>query len=352
MQKSILYYIFIFFCAPLVSLGQITLESTDMTVIGDEILRYVDTIPVYGPGNAGANQTWDFSNAQNDTLNNTSVVTVASTPYSSTFGSSDYSMTNDNLSFLYFNHNAGIMNTTGAAGDLLGTGEIIEAPFTDYLTLHQFPRTFMSTFDDTYAFEAEADGAAFNVHRIRLDHSGHVFDTTDAYGTLITPTGTYQALRVKSVDFTTDVIEVQLSEFIPIWTNFATVVDTSVSYSWHAKEEMLAIAEMSFDSIGNPSRFVYSTVAPVSSVGIVNEKSQADISLYPQPAQNEFFVNGLNLAANYYAEIYSMDGRLVKRERLFSNRISTSELPCGVYLLRLESQNGEARQQLKLVVRR
>lgn len=359
MQKSILGFIlFNLFCVPVVSFGQISLESSDMTSIGDQILRYVDTIPVFGPGGDGPNQVWDFSNAQNDTVNNTSVVTVAASGYSGTFGSSDYSMTNNSSSYLFFNHDANTMVTTGAAGDLLNLGSIIETPFSDPLLLHEFPRNYGSNFDDTYAFETETDGTGINIpligepYRIRLTHDGHVYDTTDAYGTLITPTGTYDAIRVKTVDFTTSVIEYRLcsTPIICPWLSLPTIIDTSVSYTWHAKEEMLAIAEMSFDSLGNPSRFVYSSVEPVTTVGI-QEQAQNNISIYPQPAQNEVFVKDLNLAANNYAEIYSMDGRLVKREMLLSNRISTSELPSGIYLLRLKNQNGVGRKQLRLVVR-
>ena len=43
--------------------AQITILSTDLTSIGDVIARHTDTVPTYGPGNAGPNQTWDFSDA-------------------------------------------------------------------------------------------------------------------------------------------------------------------------------------------------------------------------------------------------------------------------------------------------
>ncbi len=361
MHKTILSYsLAILFFSPFVSIAQITLESSDMTSIGDQILRYVDTIPVFGPGGDGPNQVWDFSNAQNDTVNNTSVVTVAASGYSGTFGSSDYSMTNNSSSYLFFNHDANTMVTTGAAGDLLNLGSIIETPFSDPLLLHEFPRNYGSNFDDTYAFETETDGAGINIplvgepYRIRLTHDGHVYDTTDAYGTLITPTGTYDAIRVKTVDFTTSVIEYRLcsTPVICPWLSLPTIIDTSVSYTWHAKEEMLAIAEMSFDSIGNPSRFVYSSVAPVTTVGIHDNESQSEVKLYPQPAQDEVYISQLDFTAGVYASVYSMDGRLIIRKRLQDNRISTSELPSGIYLLHLENQYKENGKRLKLVVRR
>lgn len=331
-------------------LGQITLLSSDMATIGDHIVRYVDTIPTYGPGGSGANQTWDFSGAVNDTVNNTDVVSSGSTPYASTFSNTSYAMTNNSSSYLYFTQTGGNVYTNGAAGDLLGTGEIIEAPFSDALVLHVFPRTYGSYFNDTYAFQAEADGTPWGVERIRLTHSGHVYDTTDAYGTLITPTGTYDALRVKSTDYTTDVIEVQLFPFPAIFTPFATVQDTSVSYSWHAKDEKLAIAEFTYDSIGNPARFVYSTVPPVTTVGI-GEASANSFTVYPQPASDQLCFKGIeNSSAGRNIEVFSCTGALVKRQGFNSTCLDVSDLKPGMYILRIISAEGILEQTEKFLI--
>ncbi len=343
-------FAFTFLGASFNSQGQIALTSTDLTSIGDQITRYSDTVPTYGPGAAGAGVTWDFSGAINDTASVTSVVSVGSTPFASQFSGSDYAMTGGADSYLYFIHNANTMITTGAAGDLLGTGEQIQAVFTDPLILHQFPRTYQSNFNDTYQFQAEADGASFGVYRIRLTHTGNVFDTTDAYGTLITPTGTYDALRVKSTDFTTDVIEVKLAQFLP-WTNFTTVMDTSVTYSWHAKEEKLAIAEFAFDSVGDPARFTYSAVPPISTVDVANYETDTELRLYPQPAAEELFIQGLNPNANHRADVFSIDGKLIRTETLTSNSLYVADLRSGMYFLRITLADGTHKEPLKFIVR-
>ena len=335
---------------PSLSIAQISLESSDLTSIGDVITRYTDTVPAYGPGGEGPNQTWDFSNAVPEDTAVTTVVSVASTGFSSEFPSSDYAMTGAGNSYLFFEHDASSMTSTGAAGDLLETGEIIETPFSDPLLVHEFPRTYGSTFDDTYAFQADADGAAFDVYRIRLTHNGHVYDTTDAFGTLITPTGTYDALRIKSVDFTTSEIEVQLNALFPVWVPFTTVEDTSTTYTWHAKEEMLAIAEMAFDSVGNPARFTYSAVPPVTTVSVSNQQEEADISVYPQPANDFLYLKGLNDFYNYTSEIISIDGRIVARNPLGSTRIAVSNLSRGMYILRLISTDGKHEKPIRFLI--
>ena len=335
------------------SQAQITLLSTDLTSIGDEITRYGDTIPTYGPGAAGAAVTWNFSAAINDTTAITHVVTVASTGFSSVFASSDYAMQGATDSYLFFTHDANSYTTTGAAGDLLNTGEQIESPFSDPLTLHQFPRTYGSHFDDTYAFITEADGAGLPtpipVYRVKLTHTGHVFDTTDAYGTLITPTGTYDALRVKSVDFTTDILEYKLFAFSQ-WAVLSTTIDTSTSYSWHAKEEMLAIAEYSYDTIGNPKQFTYSAVPPVTTVGIVDVDEEIPFTLYPQPASNQLFIKGLNQTGNHRAEIFGIDGKMIRIEALIGNSLNLNGLKSGMYILRIILADGARLEPMKFII--
>lgn len=330
--------------------GQITIESSDLTSVGDVITRYIDTIPTYGPGGAGANQVWDFSAAVREDTAITTVLATSATPYNSTFANSTYAMKGDAASYLYFTHTSSNLFTDGAAGDLLGDGQIIETPFTDDLVLHVFPRQFGNYFNDTYGFEAEADGAAFNVYRIRLIQSGHVYDTTDAYGTLITPTGTYDALRVKSTDFSNTIIEVQLNQFLPFWTPFSNTTDTTISYSWHAKEEKLAIAEFSYDSIGNPRQFVFSAVPPVTTVGVADAEKENNIQVYPQPATDQLFIKGLNQSSNHLAQVYSVDGKMVRNETIYENRLSVLGLQSGMYVLRITTSDGRHQEALKFIV--
>jgi hypothetical protein len=335
------------------SQAQISLLSTDLTSVGDQITRYTDTIPTYGPGAAGAGVTWDFSSAINDTTAVTNVVTVASTGFASTFPTANYAMRGVADSYLFFTHDANSMTTTGAAGDLLNTGQQIESPFSDALTLHQFPRTYGSHFADTYAFITEADGAGIPtpipVNRVRLTHTGHVYDTTDAYGTLITPTGTYDAIRVKSVDFTTDILEYKLFSFSQ-WAVLSTTVDTSTTYSWHAKEEKLAIAEFAFDSLDNPARFTYSAVLPVTTVGIADAGAVSQLHVYPQPATDQLFIKGLNQNGNHRAELYSIDGKMIRNEVLVQNSLNVNGLKSGMYILRIIMADGTAREPMKFIV--
>jgi hypothetical protein len=257
-----------------------------MPSVGDYIPRKSDTMTVLpGPGGSGPNQVWNFTTLSNFVITeNTTVVSVASTPNGNQFGSSNMAMTNDNASYLYFNKNAQSFSTQGLSGDLLGTG-VINAVFNPDLTLHQFPRTFGSNFSDTYGINVTVPGQAINplISQINFKRTSLVHDTTDAWGQLTTPHGTYDVLRIHTMEVFSDSIWVQ-PIFPPSWSLVSTSTDTTHSYSWVGKGGKLAIAEMSFDTLGLPKIFKW-TELPGIGVGL--EESSVDIlEIYPNPCEN------------------------------------------------------------------
>jgi hypothetical protein len=255
-----------------------------MPSVGDNIPRKSDTMTVLpGPGGSGPNQTWNFTATSNYVITeNTSVVSVASTPNGNQFGNSNMAMTNDNASYLYFNKSAQSFTTQGFSGDLLGTG-VINAVFNPDLTLHQFPRSFGSSFNDTYVIDVIVPGAAINplVSQIRFKRSSIVHDTTDAWGQITTPHGTYDVLRIHTTDTYTDSVWA-LPIFPPTWSLVSTSSDVSNSYSWVGKGGKLAIAEMSFDTLGVPKIFKW-TELPGIGVGVSENISITNA--YPNPVQ-------------------------------------------------------------------
>ena len=59
--------------------AQIQITSADMPIVGDEIVRYLDTLPDFSPGGSGPDQAWDFSAAIQDTEQVNTYVDPAST---------------------------------------------------------------------------------------------------------------------------------------------------------------------------------------------------------------------------------------------------------------------------------
>lgn len=319
-MKKLLPIILPFFSLAVTAQSPISILSTDMAQIGDVINRKADTMTVLtGPGPAGPNQTWvmtNLSSSVNDEI--TSVVTVASTPYASSFSTSNVAMTNDNVSYIYMNRSNSTLTTQGGAGDLLLLGSIITAPLSPDLTLHNFPRNYNNNFSDNYATDITIAGSIISplVSQIRYKRIGVVKDTTDGWGTITTPVGTYNTLRVKRVDFSTDSIWIK-PVFPPTWSLYSNKKDTSYSYTWLAKETKLAVAELGYDSLDQPKTFKWSLIPPLS-VSIDENVSSLKSEVYPIPASdyiNLRFGNDL-IEDEYFFTVYDALGKILMTEEI------------------------------------
>ena len=331
--------------------AQISYLASDLPVIGEQITRYRDTIAQYGLGPSGPNQQWSFPAPVIRETFTTSIVSPASTPNPSIFPSSNLAMTNDNVSYLYFSTSANSMLATGTAGDLLQNGSTVEVPFSNPLTVHNLPRNYDDASEDTYYFEAIAynisvpvGGLPLSVYAARLRHYGHVYDSTDGFGQITTPVGTYDCLRVKSTDHTVDSVWTKLFSFIPTWSlqPSLTGTDTSISYSWIGKESGLALAELSFDTLDNPKNFTWTSVLPLTT-GIAATESN-EIQVFPQPSTGKFSATWSDNKGFRLAEVFATDGRKVIAMNITNaNRLDfdLEALPSGVYLLQPSGADGK-----------
>lgn len=338
---------------PAVSVAQITIVETDMAQVGDIIHRNIDTLAVVTPGNAGANQTWDLSNAVAHQTETTSAVAPSTTPFASGFSASNLALTTDNSSYLYFTQNSSSLVADGIGGDLIGTGSPLTVPFNPSMLVRNFPLTYGSTFTDTYGMDVTTSGSAFGVSQIRYKRVASVADTTDGWGTLSTPDGTYSALRTKHIEYLKDSIWAQLFPFGPFQL-FTNTNDTVVSYNWFAKESKLAVAELTVDSLGNPLQLTW--FAPT--VGIENGISaQINAEIYPIPANNEINIriSENEKAGVYVFSIYSLDGKLLISEKLNlqgnkAQTFSISKLCVGNYIWSLTNESDLQQTKGKLSV--
>lgn len=332
--------------------AQIAIEFDDLPLPGDVITRYSDTIPAYGPGPSGPDQVWDMSMALTHVTTTTTVSTAAGTPFASAFATSDLAMTNDGTSFLYFRAQLSSLEATGFGGDPLGNGEQVSVPFNPTLLVHQLPRTYGSTFTDNYYFQAIVDGSAFGVHSVRLRHRGEVRDTTDGHGTLITPAGTYQTLRVKSTEYSVDSVWFRLLAFAP-WTLLDAFRDTAVTYSWLAKETKLAVAEMNFDSLGAPARFIHSSIPPSITTAVPDQAGHGVPVLWPVPATDNVVLRLSDPATYSHLQVTTMDGRIIHEQVLGDAdtvQWNVSRWSSGLYWVRVFARQGGPPRVMRMVV--
>lgn len=322
--------------------AQITLDMNDLPIVGDYIPRKSDTMTVLaGPGGSGPNQTWNFTSLSTYVISeNTNVVSVGSTPNGSSFPGSNMAFSNDNVNFLYFNSNANTFSTQGFSGDLLGTGSPITATFSPELTLHQFPRTFGSSFTDTYGIDVTFPGGSINpiLSQIHFKRSSIVQDTTDAWGQITTPNGTYDVLRIHTTEIFTDSIWA-LPIFPPTWSLVSTNQNTSHSYSWVGKGGKLAIAEMSFDTLGIPKIFKW-TELPGIGVGEV-ELEAKKINVFPNPFHETLYIASNQVSEIQIFDIYGKELEFTMSEQQNLFALTLKSLPPGSYWIKIKDDEGK-----------
>lgn len=330
--------------------AQITYTSADAAQVGDVVIRRADTLTTITPGLSGANVTWTLTNAIPHIAETTQVILPAATPYAASFTNSNMAMTNDNKNYLFFNKSANDFIATGIAGDLLNTGGTIVAPLNPTLTANIFPSTYGTVFQDNYGMDVTTSGSAFGVNSVRFKRAGVLSDTIDGWGNLTTPVGSYQALRAKHTDRTIDTTWIKLTSFTP-WTVYSTKKDTTISYSWLAKNGKLAIAELAFDTLGQPKKFTWSTVTPTTE--LTDKQLSYQPQVYPNPA-NGYFEYQLpeSISPSGILQVENNLGQVIYREAVtnYTTIVRLDKVQAGIYTVRLLTNSSQHFPAIRLVV--
>jgi PKD repeat protein len=246
--------------------AQITIVSTDLPTAPRVLNNAVDTVPVgFSAGPKGANQTWNFAGLVQDIAETSTHALPSSTPYSSDFPGTTNAITPDNVNYGYFTNTSTAFTAKGLAGPLLGAGtNPVSVQFSPTFDLYRFPTNYNNNFSGNYGFVEEASGSSVGqpFDRVRLTFTSSYTDTIDGWGTIITPTGSYQALRQKRVEQTRALVEFKLLSFSP-WQTADDIRDTVTTYTWLAKETKGPVLTIAYNSTsGAISRITYSLIPP------------------------------------------------------------------------------------------
>jgi len=214
--------------------AQIILTEANAPVIGDAFTYATDTLPQnVSIGQPGADQTWDFSSLQPHLISTIDMIEPTQAPNSDDFPGATIAQALDDGSFGFASITPAGVTALGTSLDLFGNDDFISLVFNPTQTLYAFPTTFGTTYSDTYGFSVTVDGSDFDVDSIRVQLEATQTVDTDAYGTLITPEGSAQALRQRIVT----VAETTLfALFFGTWLPLENSTDTTITYQWLTAE--------------------------------------------------------------------------------------------------------------------
>ena len=338
-MKNIIKHLFIL-CLSfsyLSSFGQITITENDLI---DENESYIMTIATPGigfdPSTTGPNYNWDFSsNLTAITLDTINTVSVISTPiaYQLYFNNiflypdhySNYALTaNDIGSFTqmqlteryeYFKKNSTGLKIVGYGAKVNGIPTSVKYDTIDQIL--PLPLDY-GTNDSTtayYLFSVPNLGTYGQWIRRKVE--------VDGWGTIKTPSGSYNALRVKTTLYQRDTMYFDQ-------LNFGNEIDRSVEYlyEWFANNEKVPVFSAKVVNM-IPNDVKYKGTASSS----ITKLKFGKTFIYPNPARNEVIINTEGKQFEKI-ELYNYQGDLIQ-SKPFSQLLNIKDYPAGIYLLKL-----------------
>ncbi|CEJ70683.1 hypothetical protein BN1195_03012 [Chryseobacterium oranimense G311] len=315
--------------------AQITLTKAANDPISGNVINYNH---VTGPVNnsaTGANTT--FSNG--GLTMGISSVTTYSTPTSAeitTFPGSTIKMI-DGTTTVYYKASATKLEITGIINPQLTLNFSV-----DNGTYNNYPTTYGPAQNDTAkgTFSSSVANGLF---------SGTMSAQADAYGTLIIGNRTY-----------TNVLRVKYTQNLNLYSSFDVVyanpigTATNTSYAYYDATHRYALLNSTSGNVSVPLLSINQTVgtalalneAFLSTSNITVKKE--NLVVYPNPAQ-DFIVFKGNTDNYSKANIYSLDGKLVKTSEVKSGNIQISDLPPASYFIEISGKNAADTKNTKFI---
>lgn len=349
------------------SQAQITITNTSMPLSGDTI-RY-STAPVNSVGNytaTGANYVWDFSTLTPNGQKLRSFKASSLTPYAFFFFPPKYGeLVTDTVKlpvtvpgiptitdiYNFYKKTAVVFSTEGIGIKLSG----IPVPnfFTDEDELYNFPLNYLNRDSTTFKFSTITSTLIPFVYK----KQGYRITEADGWGSITTPYGTANCLRVITTQYSMDTLRGSLTVgtfTVPVNVGFPNY---QRSYQWLTTTEKIPFLEVSGNLVGTnftPTQVKYRDHIQ-SFVGIEEQEATLALSVFPNPTAGQLVIITPQHNTAITAEIVDLQGKVVLSQTLTQNlsianqhTINVSGLAKGLYVLNLSTPS--SKQSLKISV--
>ena len=316
--------------------GQIEISETDLIDENESSIMTLATPGLgFDPVPTGTNYTWDFSSGLTPiTLDTINSLSVASTPlayqlyFNNVFSPdyySDYAISADDLSgftqvqitdrYEYFKKSSDALKLVGYGAKISGVPVSVKYDTIDQIL--PLPLSYGVTDSTTayYLLSVPAMGTYGQWIRRKVQ--------VDGWGTIKTPVGTYDALRVKTTLYQRDTIYFDS-------LGFGNTFDRSVEYhyDWYAANEKIPVFS---------AKVVNMITNEVKYKGSVNnsiaESKHDEPIIFPSPTND--IIHIITGGKHYESlELFNYQGTLIQ-SRIFTQTLDLKDYPSGIYLLRL-----------------
>ncbi len=250
--------------------AQIIITNADMPVVNDT-LRYSTTSTVVNVNQTGADYNWDFSKLIVEHQEIQHYYAPFQTPYILQFGfTATYGIEENNFALGAAGGVAsevfGFYKNNSSASVMIGRGATIQSlplgiTYAPRDTIFKFPLSYLKTYSGSFSGEASLLGLG------SLKQTGTRNTTVDGWGSITTPFGIFQCIRVKSVIVETDSV---------VFNGFGfPVPNNRTEYKWLAKNQHFPILEV-----------------------IVNDLTSVQTVRYRDQYRPEAYINNANFTAS------------------------------------------------------
>jgi hypothetical protein len=351
-MKKIITVICISLCVVRVY-SQITITLADMPNAGDSVLISTATVTGTTYTITGANQTWDYSSLTSQSqryekfdspFTFPSIYALLFNALNTTYGKENRQLTSLPIPGISFDAAYDFYKKTSSQLKIVGSGYIINGtplPFlyTSADIVYNFPLNYGNQDSANYQFSLQIPTIA------TLREKGKRVNVVEGWGTIITPYGSFQALKVKSIITSTDSIYINTLGF---GTN--TPARTRIEYKWIANGQKIPILTLNGNKVGNTIVITGAEYRDFASTD-VNELSNNEnsIMLFPNPMSDnsQLFYNNTttatvrisvkDLLGKEVAELHN--GNLPSGIQVFSINSKELKLSTGVYFINVDGQS-------------
>lgn len=316
----------------------ITISGPDFAYIGKQAMLAQDSTNFLPPGAAGANVTWDFSMLSQDGVDTLTFTNPYWTPGGSTFPNATVAVELQGFQQFYENSQTGV-KLLGFGGDFMGTGDFIVFKSTPAEIFTKWPATYGTQWSNSFVSKGQFYYNVPGFDSIRVTRYVTERDSFDAWGSLITPLGTFNTIRVAEFQHSIDSIDIY-SSFTGDWSNYGAQEDSTRIYSWWASGIGYPLMSMTMDLFtGQSSTIAWLKATPAAtSVGKI---SGVKVNAFPNPASDAITFSLDNTEAEYIT-VFDVAGKQLSSTPVMgtSTVVNTSEMSSGFYFYTVTGKNG------------
>ncbi len=341
--------------------SQITVTDSEIVDVDDIIYIGYDNNPSLSimVGNSGLNQVWDFSSLQASNVEVESYISPIGTQYAGLYPEANLCL-NVSGSLSYFDKSSDGIFVLGVSDTLFNSPALfLPLPLTYGMSITDGPivvidELITGTFLDL-ALPSSIVSLLTNNLANRADTAlVKVTNTSeflvDASGSLTTPLGTYDVLRLKEIKSIASVLNIYCTDTITqlgMWFNdipFSAIPMLSglsndqqeITYKWITNDTSVSylLASTSVDSFNVVKQASFQTDPIINSISQINCNL---FNVYPNPISNNLIIEAYNhdIASLYVVDI---NGRLIFNKQFINNtNLDFSEIAKGVYYLNLST---------------